>query len=44
MYSKNSFGDLAAMPLALAGVPALALVLDLDIDRALVIALARGWC
>ena len=45
MYSKNSYGHLAAMPLrlvALAGVPVLALVLDLDIDRALVLALARG--
>ena len=42
MYSRHSYGHLAAMPLALAGVPVLALVLDIDSDRALVLALARG--
>ena len=42
MYSRNSYGHLAAMPLALAGVPVFALVLDIDSDRALVLALARG--
>ena len=42
LYSRNGYGHLAAMPLALAGVPAFALVLDIDIDRALVLALARG--
>ena len=33
---------LAAMPLALAGVLVFALVLDMDSDRVLVLALARG--
>ena len=42
MYSKNSYGHLAAMPLELAGVPVIALVLDIDSDRALALALARG--
>ena len=45
MHSKNSYGHLAAMPLrvvALAGVLVLTLVLDVDIGRALVLALARG--
>ena len=42
IYSRNSYGRLAAMPLALAGVPVFALVLDIDSDRALVLALARG--
>ena len=42
MYSRNSYGHLAAMPLVLAGVPVFALVLDIDSDRALVLALARG--
>ena len=42
LYSKNSYGHLAAIPLALAGVPVFALVLDMDSDRALVLALARG--
>ena len=42
LYSRNRYGHLAVMPLALAGVPVFALVLDLDSDRALVLALARG--
>ena len=42
IYSRNSYGHLVAMPLALAGVPVFALVLDIDSDRALVLALARG--
>ena len=42
MYSRNSYGHLAAMPLALAGVPVFALVLDIAGDRALVLALSRG--
>ena len=42
LYSRNGYGHLAAMPLALAGAPDFALVLDIDIDRALVLALARG--
>ena len=42
MYSRNSCGHLATMPLALAGVPVFARVLDIDSDRALVLALARG--
>ena len=42
LYSRNSYGHLAAMPLALAGVPVLAPVVDLELDRALVLALARG--
>ena len=42
LYSRNSYGHLAAMPLALAGVPDFALGLDIESDRALVLALARG--
>ena len=42
MYSKHSYGHLAAMPLELAGVPVSALVLDIVSDRDIVIALARG--
>ena len=42
IYSRNSDGHLAAMPLALACVPVFARVLDIDSDRALVLALARG--
>ena len=42
LYTSNIYGHLAAMPLALAGVRDFDLVLDIDSDRALVLALARG--
>ena len=42
LYSRNSYGHLAAMPLVVVGVLAFGLVLDIDSVRALVLALARG--